>query len=272
VRGLEGKVAIVTGSGQGIGAACAERLAAEGVNVVVAEIVPERADATVSRIKDSGGEAVAHQVDVSDEDGVRALMKSVIDRWGRLDILHNNAVAGEVRQEQAIGVADLDFAIWERTLQVNLGGYMLGCKHAIPIMRKAGGGSIINTSSVVSFAPLPVQTAYASSKGGINSLTRSVTACYGRFGIRCNAVCPGFIVNESTSAEFTDAFREAALSAMPATRLGRPEDIAAMVAFLASDDGEYLNGQIISVDGGLTTPVGLYGYLSAQLDAASAAG
>jgi NAD(P)-dependent dehydrogenase (short-subunit alcohol dehydrogenase family) len=128
-------------------------------------------------------------------------------------------------------------------------------------MLERGTGSIVNTSSVVSFAPLPVQPAYATSKGGINSLTYSVATSYGRHGIRCNAICPGFIVNETTSGAYSDEFRATALAAQPSNRLGRPEDIAALVSFLASDDAAYINGQVISVDGGLTVPGALYPHI-----------
>ena len=260
---LSGKVAVVTGSGSGIGQGSALRLARDGAKVVIADISPTRAQETVTLIEEAGGVASAFEVDVAEEESVRALIAETVARYGSIDLLHNNAAAiDQSRIEGAYGVVDLPTEIWDRSIDVNLRGYMYGCKYAVPRMIERGGGSIVNTSSVVSFAPLPVQTAYASSKGGVNALTKAVATSYGKQGVRCNAICPGFIVTPTTEDAYPDEFRAKALAVMPATRLGRPEDIAALVSFLGSDDAEFITGQIIAVDGGITTAGALYSYLT----------
>jgi NAD(P)-dependent dehydrogenase (short-subunit alcohol dehydrogenase family) len=262
---LDGRVAIVIGSATGIGAASARRLAEDGATVVLADVAAGVAD-TAAAIRESGAAASARQVDVRDEDGIRELVAHTVAEHGGLDILHNNAAdtvaAGE---EQGFGVTEVPTELWDRTLTVNLRGYMLGCKHAIPAMIERGGGSIINTSSVVSVAPLPIQAAYASSKGAINSLTLSVATTYGARGIRCNAVMPGMMLTEMARAQLDEEFLSQAQSVIPSLRLGSPEDIAAMVSFLASDDAGFVNGQVIAVDGGMITPNPMYRHITGLL-------
>jgi NAD(P)-dependent dehydrogenase (short-subunit alcohol dehydrogenase family) len=259
VTRLAGKAAIVTGAGVGIGRASARRLAAEGARVAVVDVDAAGAEAVAEEIRAAGGEAFAHVTDVSEEAQVEAMVAAAVERWGRIDVLHNNAADTRTAQaKEGVELAELSVEAWNRAFDVNARGVMLGCKHAIPHMLERGG-SIVHTSSVVSVAPHGVHAAYASSKGAVNSLTRSVATTYGPRGIRCNAIMPGFIVTESTQRLRDDAFREEVVGLTPLRRLGAPEDIAALVAFLAADESSFITGQVIAVDGGMTTPSRLYG-------------
>ncbi len=249
---LAGRVAIVTGGGSGIGRATVLALAHEGAAVVVADLSRERTEQVVAEVAAAGGAALAHVVDVADESAVAALVAATVARFGGLDILHNNAAATDWSILGGDGeIAQLDLAIWERSLAVNLRGPFLGCKHAIPAMLKRGRGAIVNTSSASGLTGDLVRTAYGVSKAGVDGLTRYVATQYGKRGIRCNAIAPGVIetpaLRQNVPAEQIALFERHHLT----PRLGTPEDIAAAVVFLASDDAAFITGQIISVDGGL---------------------
>ncbi|MEO8694412.1 MAG: glucose 1-dehydrogenase [Acidimicrobiales bacterium] len=250
-RRLEGKVAIVVGAGRGIGRACADRLAAEGASVVVADIDGQNANKAAAAIEARGGRATGMQVDVGDEHSVIAMVRSTLDAYGRIDILHNNAA--DTRAEvlgRDTDVIGMSIDLWDQTMAVNVRGPMLTCKHVLPHMIAAGGGSIINTSSASGLTGDLVRAAYAASKAALNSLTWSIATMYGKQGVRCNAVAPGLILSErhlTDDAETTSL----ALSHHLTTRVGKPDDIAAAVAYLASDDAAFVTGHVLNVDGGL---------------------
>jgi NAD(P)-dependent dehydrogenase (short-subunit alcohol dehydrogenase family) len=249
---LAGRVAIVTGGGSGIGRASALALAREGAAVVVADLSEERAKGVAAEIDAAGGRAYAQAADVSDEASVVAMVDAAVTRFGQLDILHNNAAATDWSVLGGDGeLAQLELAIWERTLAVNLRGVLLGCKHAIPRLLARGGGAIVNTSSASGLTGDLVRTAYGVSKAGVDGLTRYVATQYGKRGIRCNAIAPGVIetpaLRQNVPPEQVALFERHHLT----PRLGTPEDVANAVVFLASDDAAFITGQIISVDGGL---------------------
>ncbi len=249
---LAGRVALVTGGGSGIGRATGLALFRSGAAVVLADRDHDAAERVATEIEGLGGQARGVVADVAEESDVEAMIGAAIDAYGRLDVLHNNAADSDpalMSRDGAIGGMEVE--VWDRTLRVNLRGPMLGCKHAIPIMLKQGGGVIVNTSSASGLVGDLGRSAYAASKAGLQSLTLSVAAQYGDRGIRCNAIAPGVIETPALVAnvptEQVDVYRRNTLS----PRLGRPEDIAEVVAFLASDAAAFLTGQVIPVDGGM---------------------
>ena len=256
---LAGRVAIVTGAGSGIGRATAHRLAAEGARVLVADLDRARADAVVAEIDAAGGEASAQTTDVAEEASVAAMVAAAVEKFGRLDILHNNAAASDPAIMGRDGeITALDTEVWDTTLAVNLRGPMLGCKHAIPLMLErpgdAGtpaGGVIINTTSASGLTGDLTRAAYGVSKAGLVALTQYVATQYGKRGIRCNAIAPGVISTPALEANVPREALDIYLRSHLTPRLGAPEDIAAAVAYLASDDAAYVTGQVLSVDGGL---------------------
>jgi NAD(P)-dependent dehydrogenase (short-subunit alcohol dehydrogenase family) len=244
------QVAIVTGGASGIGEAVCRRLVAEGAKVVVADIDAARATTVANTL---GPAATAHSFDAGDVASVERLVTETVERHGRLDILHNNAaiVSPEVHAGDTT-VVDIDFKILDLVLNVNLRGYVAGCKYAIPHMLAGGGGRIVNTTSCSGMNGDFTRTAYGLSKAAIINLTRQVAAQYGPQGIGCNAVAPGLVL--------TPAAREVAkdvISIMErhllTPQIGEPEDLAALVCFLASSEARYINGQTYVMDGGATS-------------------
>jgi NAD(P)-dependent dehydrogenase (short-subunit alcohol dehydrogenase family) len=245
-----GKVALISGTSGGIGAATARRLAAEGARVVLADINLAGAEKTAEGIRAAGGECFAHQFDLGDESSIKALIDATIDRYGRLDVQFNNAAdlsPEATARDAALEFMDADF--WDRTFRINTRGTMLMIKHALPHMVAQGGGAIINTSSGASLRADLFRAAYAASKAAINSLTEYVAAQYGKKGIRCNVVSPGLVITESVAGLQGHNF-DLYLAHHLTPRMGVPDDIAAMVALLGSDDGRFINAQIIPIDGG----------------------
>lgn len=242
-----GKVAVVTGSGSGIGRETALAFAREGAAVVVADIDTPRASRTVTEVEDRGGRATVCTVDVGDEDAIRDMVDLTVRTFGRLDVLHNNAYWAPLNRP----VTETSIQEWDRTIAVTLTGVFLGCKHAIPAMIASGGGAIVNTASVAALAASPRFGAYVAAKGGVVALTRSVAFDYGSVGIRCNAVAPGLIETPATEAVLADPERRAWLTGkLIVGRAGQPTDIANAVLYLASEESAFMTGQTIVVDGG----------------------
>ncbi len=254
VMKLEGKVAIVTGSAVGIGRSIAERFCREGAAVVLNDVNREAGDETAKSFESAGGNCHFVHADVSDEDAVRRLAGEVLRRYGRIDILCNNAailLSGEEARAH-----ELSRETWDRTLAVNLTGYWLCSKYVIPAMLERRSGSIIHVASPTGLLGFPKLTAYSTSKGGVFALMRAMAADYGRDGIRVNAIVPGTIdtpMNAATLSNPENRSRFAALA--PLGRLGSPEDLAGIALFLASDDSAYCTGGVFTVDGGLTATV-----------------
>ena len=247
---FEQKVVVVTGAGHGIGRASALRFAREGGQVVVVDVNGDSAAETVGLIVEGGGAAHALAVDVSDERAVDGLGAEVAAHHGRVDVLHNNA--GRLR---AGSVTELAVEEWDRTFAVNVRSMFLVSRALIPLMRPRGG-AIVNTASTSGLVGEMGIPAYNSSKGAVVNLTRQLAADYTREGIRVNCVCPGWIptgFNDPVLEGLTDEEVEAMVVAtVPMGRQGTPEEIAAAVAFLASDDATYVTGHALVVDGGLT--------------------
>ncbi len=249
---LEGKVAIVTGSAMGIGRATAAVLAREDAKVVLADVDEERGKETLALIEEDGGEALFVKTDVSKPEDVKAAVDAAVDGYGRLDVLHNN-----VGIALGASVVDTTEDLWNRVLDVNLGGVYRGCKYAIPHMMSNGGGSIVNSASVQGLRGFKGWAAYAASKGGIIALTQQVALEYAPHGIRVNCIAPGTILtpmNEKVFEETDDpeALRETWNRMHPVGRFGQPEEVAEAVLFLAADSSSFITGQCLVVDGGLT--------------------
>jgi len=255
---LNGKVAIVTGGGGGIGGATARALAREGAAVLVVDVNEEAADAVARGIRDTGGVAESSRADLSEEREVKAVVATVVQRFGRLDVLHNNAALTDSDFLSAdTAVTELSLEVWERTLAVNLRSQMLMCKHAVPIMADQGGGSIINMSSGASLKGDRTRTAYGVSKAGVNALTLYVATSHGKKGIRVNTILPGLVITDAVRAHLKEEMLASLSKATLTPSVGQPDDIADVVVFLASDESRYITGQMLAVDGGMSAHVGL---------------
>jgi len=244
---LAGRVAVVTGAGSGIGLASARRLAAEGARVVCVDIDPDSAQAAA---KEVGGEAVA--CDVADEAQVRALFDGVVERHGQVDVAFNNAGISPPDDDS---ILDTGMDAWERVLRVNTTSVYLCCRYVLPHMRRQGRGSIINTASFVALMGAATsQIAYTASKGGVLAMTRELGVQFAREGIRVNALCPGPVATPLLLELFAKDPERAArrLVHVPMGRFAEPTEIAAAVAFLASDDASFMTAAQFVVDGGIT--------------------
>jgi NAD(P)-dependent dehydrogenase (short-subunit alcohol dehydrogenase family) len=248
---LEGKIALITGAGSGIGREAAKLFAGEGARVVVADRDAAGGEATVRAVADAGGEASFVETDVASSESVRAAIAHAEERHGGLHVLFNNA--GIFPDDDGDPVATPE-PVWDRVMDVNLKGVFLGCKHGIPALLRAGGGSIINTASFVAvMGAATAQVAYTASKGGVLAMTREIAVIYARQGIRANALCPG-PVNTPLLQELLaePEARARRLVHVPMGRLAEPEEVARAALFLASDDAAYVNGTSFLVDGGIT--------------------
>jgi NAD(P)-dependent dehydrogenase (short-subunit alcohol dehydrogenase family) len=254
MRRLEGKVAIVTGAGSGIGAAAARLFAAEGARVAVADVRAEAADAVAGEIVGSGGEALAVAGDVSSDAGAQAIVAAAGDAWGRLDALYNNAGVDATGD-----VLDVTAEDWDRCFDVNVKGTWLCSKHAIPLMERSGGGAIVNQGSVAALVGIRRFVAYCAAKGAVVSLTRAMALDLAPQGIRVNCVCPGTVLTPLMETMITqrgngDLDRGIAMTVekYPIGRLGAPDEIARVALFLVSDDAAFITGSIHAADGGMT--------------------
>jgi NAD(P)-dependent dehydrogenase (short-subunit alcohol dehydrogenase family) len=244
---LKDKVAIVTGGGGGIGSAVARRFVSEGARVAIADIDLGSACRAADPLRE---QALALQFDAADPASVKAMVEKTVAHFGRLDILHNNAALTDpARQQQDTTAVDIPVEIWNATMAVNVTGYLLGCKYAIPHLIAAGGGSIINTSSNSGSAGDLARIAYGSSKGAIIAMTKYVATQYGKQNIRCNSISPGVVLTEALERT-VPGLKEIIRRHILTPEFGTPDDIAALVAFLASSESRYITGENISISGG----------------------
>ena len=240
---LEGKIAIVTGGGQGIGKAIAEKMAAEGATVVVTDLDEAGASQTAAGLAG----AVAIGVDVTDRAGVQAAVERVLGWYGRIDVLVNNA-----GWDKASPFVDSDPADWDRAIAVNLYGVLNTCKAVLPVMAGQGSGAVVNLGSDAGRVGSSGEAVYSAAKGGVIAFTKSLAREMARHQVRVNCVCPGPTDTALFASFAGPKLREALTKAIPFRRLGQPGDVANVVAFLASDDAGFVTGQTVSVSGGLT--------------------
>jgi NAD(P)-dependent dehydrogenase (short-subunit alcohol dehydrogenase family) len=248
---LEGKVALVTGAGGGIGKDTSELFAREGAAVVCVDINDEAAIGTAEAINESGGRAISVRADVSSADDAEAMVRSAEDAFGGLHVLFNNA--GIMHSDDGDS-QETSEAVWDLTMNVNAKGVFLGCKYGIPAIRRSGGGSVINTASFVAkLGAATPQVAYTASKGAVLALTRELAVVHAREGVRVNALCPGPLRTELLMKFLdTDAKKQRRLVHVPMGRFGLAEEMAKSALFLASEDSSYVTGTEFMVDGGIT--------------------
>ncbi len=246
---LDGKVALITGGSTGIGRATAQIFAREGATIAVADVNVEGAEETVRLIQDAGGEAVFIKTDVSQAADAEAMVKQVVETYGRLDCAFNNAgIEGDLQPTQ-----DYAEATWDRVLNINLKGVWLSMKAEIQQMLSQGGGAIVNTASVAGLVAVPAMSAYVAAKHGVVGLTKTAALEYAKAGIRVNAVCPGGVDTPMLKRVFGNnpQFAEAAVAAEPVGRLAQPAEIGEAVVWLCSEAASFVTGHPMAVDGGM---------------------
>lgn len=249
---LAGKVALITGAGGGQGRAAAVLFAREGAKVVVTDVQVEGGNETVRLVQAAGGQAAFCATDVSQASQVEAAVRFAVETYGGLQILYNNAA---VLHRKDAYVTALEEEVWDHVIAVNLKGIYLGCKYAIPEIIKAGGGSVINTSSLAGLLGVGNVHAYTAAKGGVISLTRAIAMAYAKQKVRCNVICPGAVDTPMMAHVLHGAnpkLREGFERGHPIGRLGTPEDIAAMALYLASDESSWVTGSVFTIDGGFS--------------------
>jgi NAD(P)-dependent dehydrogenase (short-subunit alcohol dehydrogenase family) len=249
---LAGQVAIVTGGAQGIGGATARRLAEEGARVLIADVDLETAERNAATIQEAGAEAATIRTDVGSHDDIQAMVAAAVERWGTVNILVNNAYSAP--PEARGSAVEVSEAGWDAALATLMKSIFLGVKHAVPVMQQAGGGSIVNISSVHGLLMAPRALVYEAGKSAVIGMTRQMAIDFGPLGIRVNAICPGHIVTERMARRWAD--NQAGLrffeQQYPVRRTGRPVDIANAVVFLCSEEASFITGQALAVDGGLS--------------------
>ena len=252
---LQGKVCVVTGSGSGIGRATALEMARRGAKVVVSDINDEAGRDSVAQITDAGGEATYIHADMLSADDIAGLMQGAVDAFGRLDILHNNAGVHETDFTQATAVDTLPEEVWDRVVGINLKAVWLCARAAVPHMRAAGGGAIVNAGSTASYLGYPMSPAYTSTKAAILGLTKCMAIDFAKDNIRVNCYCPAAIDTPMVAkyweaAEDPETIKTMLVGSHLIKRLGRPEEVAKLVCFLVSDDASFITGAAYLIDGG----------------------
>lgn len=247
MRGLSGKVGIVAGGGRGIGAATARRLAQEGAHVVIGDLMGDWAREVAEDIVAKGGKAVGVDLDGTSAESQAAIVAKAVEAFGGLDFYHSNLAGGT---EGDIDALNCPVEVLEKSFAINTKSHFLATQAALPKIIERGGGAMIYTSSGAASGGAPWQVAYPMTKNAIHALARHVASKYGKQGVRANVICPGLVLTEAVKQHLTDEYVERGLKAVPHVRLGQPEDIAAAVTFLASEDGAWVNGQVWHVNGG----------------------
>lgn len=250
MKRLEGKTILVAGGG-GIGAGLARRFASEGASVVLGDVALQDTESVVSEIASNGGSAIATELDGADEASAAAAVALACEKFGGLDGIHIN-FANFLEQDDTVGLLELPMADFDETMRVNLRGYLVCSRAAIPALLERGGGSVIFTSSPAACKGEPIRLAYAVAKAGGEAIMRHVANRYGAKGVRANCIAPGTTLHEKVEAQLDEPTKDWLRDlAILKSRFGRPEDIAAMAALLMADEGSYITGQVIGVDGGV---------------------
>lgn len=248
---FEGKVIAIAGGSGGIGSAVSKRLAEEGAVVIVGDINLQAAEQTAAEIETKGGRAMPFRLDISDENNVKAFVQAAVSMHGGIDGFHVNALDASLSDDD-IDVTTMDMASYDRFMHVNQRGYFLCTRYAVPELLKRGGGCMLYTSSGAAYVGMSTKPAYAMAKSAIHALARNVASRWGKQGVRSNVIAPGLIFHPAVEATLGANAIEEILKGVKTPRLGVPQDIAAMAALLLSDDGAFVTGQVISVDGGAT--------------------